>query len=150
MLRSFFQRGAVMLLLSTLVTAAAAGCSRQPRYDAPPVDGDDIVLTVGELPHDVPVFYTLMTGGRPVNFFVIRMNDGVHAYLDACVSCYQHRLGYASRDGRVICRYCSTEFSIYKLEKGIGGCYPIRIPGRTDVGRYRIRRAAIEAESFRF
>jgi hypothetical protein len=53
------------------------------------------------------------------------MQDRVLSFLDACLSCYPRKLGYKYTDGYVVCRACDTTYSVFKLEKGIGGCYPI-------------------------
>ena len=44
----------------------------------------------------------------------------------------------------VTCRYCNMKFPIYKLEKGLGSCYPIKIAGKTEQGKYLISLAALE------
>jgi hypothetical protein len=41
-------------------------------------------------------------------------------------------------------------FSIYKLEKGLGGCYPIRVSGRLENGNYLIPLAVLKAEAAKF
>jgi len=50
----------------------------------------------------------------------------------------------------VSCRACGLKFSVHKLEKGLGGCYPIRIEGRMENGRYLIPLASLEAEAEKF
>ncbi len=52
--------------------------------------------------------------------------------------------GYRPDDGVVTCRYCNMKFPIYKLEKGLGSCYPIRIAGRAENGNYLISLAELE------
>ncbi|MEK6700361.1 MAG: Fe-S-containing protein [Nitrospirota bacterium] len=87
---------------------------------------------------EVPQFYTYHSGGKNINFFIIKMNDKVLSFLDACASCYPKKLGYRYESGYVICRACNMSFSTHKLEKGLGGCYPIKIEGRTEKGKYLI------------
>lgn len=129
---------------------AVSSCTRQPLHPAPPQSEGNISIDVAALPLEIPQFYTYRSGDKKVNFFVIRMHDKVLSFLDACVSCYPHKRGYAHRDGRVICRKCNTDFSIYTLEKGVGGCYPIKLQGRTEGGMFLIPIAAVEAEAGKF
>ncbi len=72
------------------------------------------------------------------------MESGIQSYLDACASCYHHKQGYRPDDGAVTCRYCNMKFSIYKLEKGLGSCYPIKIKGKAEKDKYMISHAVLE------
>jgi uncharacterized membrane protein len=130
--------------------ASSASCSRQQRYAAPPTVGENVVIHTASLPLETPQFYSFHTKGKYVNFFVIRMKDGVLSFLDACLTCYPRKLGYESKDGYVACRACDTTYSVYKLEKGIGGCYPIRIEGTQEGDAYRIERATLERHAGKF
>jgi uncharacterized membrane protein len=130
--------------------ASLAACSRQQRYAAPPTDGDAIVIRVSALPLEQPQFYSYRAKGKDVNFFVLRMHDRVLSFLDACLSCYPRKLGYRYTDGYVVCRACDTNYSVYKLEKGLGGCYPIRIEGTQEGDFYRIERATLERHAGKF
>ena len=129
----------VMLLL------LFSACSRQPVHPAPAIEGRDAVFAVSTLKHETPQFFTYQYQGRNISFFVLRLNDKVSSFFDACVSCYPHKLGYKYEDGVVVCRACNMRFPVYRLEKGIGGCYPIRLEGRIEKGKYLIPLAAIEA-----
>lgn len=145
--------GAVGLMIVSFVVAlslAGPSCSSQPRYAQAPVSGSDVIIELAALPTDVPQFFTLPASPRPVSFFVIKMSNGVQSYLDACVTCYHHKRGYAYREGKVVCRKCNMDFSIYKLEKGVGGCYPIKIAGRTEDGVYRIPVSELEKHVKKF
>jgi uncharacterized membrane protein len=130
--------------------ASLAACSRQQRYAAPPIEGEAIAIPISSLPTEVPQFYSYRTKGKNVDFFVLRMQDRVLSFLDACLTCYPRKLGYQSKDGFVVCRACDTTYSVYKLEKGLGGCYPIRIEGRLDKGRYLIARSTLERHEGKF
>jgi hypothetical protein len=139
---------ATWCLLGACATLAA--CSRQPRYAAPPVEGENVVLQTASLPLEVPQFYSYRVKDKHVDFFVIRMQDRVLSFLDACLTCYPRKLGYEYKDGYVSCRACDTTYSIYKLEKGIGGCFPIRIEGRQEGGSYLIARSTLERNAAKF
>ena len=130
--------------------ASLAACSRQPRYAAPPIEGENVVIHTASLPLEMPQFYSFRTKGKDVNFFVIRMKDVVLSFLDACLTCYPRKLGYESKDGYVVCRACDTTYSVYKLEKGLGGCYPIRIEGTQEGDDYRIARSTLERHAGKF
>jgi len=140
-LRTFFLLGAV---------ASFAACSSQQRFPSPPMKGEDVVIPVASLPPEVPQFYSLRTKGKDVNFFVIRLQDRVLSFLDACLTCYPRKLGYAYKDDYVVCRACDTSYSIYKLDKGIGGCYPIRIEGAQEGTSYHIARSALDRHAGKF
>jgi uncharacterized membrane protein len=81
---------------------------------------------------------------------VIEIKGWVLSFLDACLTCYPRKLGYASKEGFVVCRACDTSYSVFKLEKGIGGCYPIRIEGTREGGLYRITKSTIDRHTGKF
>ncbi len=136
---------AVLLLAALLI-----GCTRQPVYPAPPVAGTDAVIDTATLTPDVPQFFTYQYQGRNISFFVISMDGRIISFFDACASCYKHKQGYRCEENGVTCRYCGMKFPIYKLEKGLGGCYPIKVEGRVADGKYRIPLASLEAEADKF
>jgi uncharacterized membrane protein len=135
-----------------LLGAAAliAACSSEQRFPRPPTRGEDVVIQVASLPLEIPQFYSYRAKGKEVNFFVLRMQDRVLSFLDACLTCYPSKLGYDSKEGYVVCRACNTTYSVYKLEKGLGGCYPIRIEGAQVGDAYRIERATLERHAGKF
>jgi uncharacterized membrane protein len=143
-----WQVRAILCLL--VLISSVASCSRQQRYAAPPIEGENVVIPAAALPLEVPQFYSYRIKDKDVNFFVIRMKDGVLSFLDACLTCYPRKLGYESKDGYVVCRACDTTYSVYKLEKGIGGCFPIRIEGRQEGGSYFIVRSGLERHAGKF
>jgi len=83
-------------------------------------------------------------------FFIIKIDDDILSFLDACVTCYPHKQGYRYEDGVVVCRAGNQRFPVYKLEKGIGNCYPIKIAGRVENGKYLIPRSSLEQEAGKF
>ena len=140
----------LLMALCMLVIALTASCSKQPLYPAPPLNGTNVSIEIASLPMEVPQFYTFRSGDKNVNFFVLRMKDKVLSFFDACITCYPSKRGYRYEDGYVICGACNTTYSIYKLEKGIGGCYPIRLEGKTETGRYLIPVSALERMASKF
>ena len=135
-------------LFTTAVLLAA--CHRQPNYQPPPLTGTDVSISLSSLQHENPQFYTYTVNGTNVNFFIVRLNERIQSFLDACVTCYPKKRGYADRNGYVECRACDMSFSLYKLEKGIGGCYPIKIEGRIENGNYRIPISTLVKAADRF
>jgi uncharacterized membrane protein len=145
------QRFAASALLSLLVVLAlVSSCSRQPRYPAPPLIGQDVAIDLAALEENVPRFFTYRFSGRNISFFVLRLQNKTLSFLDACVSCYPRKLGYRYEDGFVHCRSCDTTFSVFKLEQGFGGCYPIKVKGRVENGRYLISLAELQQHAGKF
>jgi uncharacterized membrane protein len=131
-----------LFLLFTVIMLAA--CTRQPVYPAPARIGTDFVVEVASLQLETPRFFTYQYNGKNISFFVMRINTGVQSYVDACASCYPHKRGYHYENGTVTCRFCNQKFSVNKLDKGLGGCYPIKIEGRVEKGQYLIPVAVLE------
>jgi uncharacterized membrane protein len=148
MLVYFVRKASLFIIIFT--AAVLSACSRQPSYPPPPLSGSEVSIPVSSLQLEVPQFYTYPVNGKHVNFFVVRLNDRILSFLDACVTCYTKKRGYEDRHGYVVCRACDTSYSLYKLEKGIGGCYPIKIEGRTENGNYRIPISTLENSANRF
>lgn len=139
---------AIILLCIILVTALS--CTRQPVYPPAAVSGNDAVIEISTLRPDVPEFFTYRFQGKNISFFVIKLDQKIASFLDACATCYSHKRGYRYEDDFVTCRFCNMKFSIYQLEKGLGGCYPIRIEGRIKNGKYLIPLASLEADAGKF
>jgi len=131
----------ITLLLATLLGFA---CTSRHTYAAPTIVGPNVVIEISALKTAEPLFLTYQYNGKQINFFILRLDSGVQSYLDACASCYHNKQGYRPEDGAVTCRYCNIKFPVYKLEKGLGSCYPIKLEGKTEEGKYLISRAALE------
>jgi len=137
-----------LFLLTVLLTCSS--CSRQPSYPSAPQSARDIIIDTEGLQSAVPKFYTYHFQGKNISYFLLKIDNKVSSFLDACASCYTRRQGYRFEDGAVTCRACGMKFSVYKLERGIGGCYPIKIEGRLDKGNYLIPVATLEKMADRF
>lgn len=127
-----------------------AACSKQPSYPVPPQRGSEIVLDVRFLQPETPVFFTYRYHGKRISFFVVRTGNRVNSFLDACASCYPHKRGYKYENGMLVCRFCNVEYSMAKIEGGIGGCYPIRITGSVRGAEYHIPVSALESMADKF
>jgi uncharacterized membrane protein len=139
-----------IVLSLSFVLVLLASCSRQPSFPPPRQIGPDVIIEVNELQPEYPKFYTYRYQDKSINFFVLKIQDRVLAFLDACMTCYPHKKGYRCEDGAVTCRYCNMKFSLYKLQKGLGGCYPIKIEGRIEDGNYLIPVATLEKAADKF
>lgn len=137
-------------LLPALFLLLLLACSRQPVYPPAPQNGTDIVIEVAALQPEVPKFYTYSYQGKNISFFLFKIQNRVLAFLDACASCYPHKQGFRYDKGFVSCRYCTMQFPVFKLEKGIGGCYPIKLEGRIEKGLFRIPVRSLEAAADKF
>jgi len=142
--------GPTLLAAASLLFFFLSACSRPPSYPAPQRIGADVVIETSNLELEVPKFYTYRYRGENINFFVIKMQGTILSFLDACASCYPHKQGFRCDGNEVVCRYCNTRFSIGKLEKGLGNCYPIRIEGRMESGKYLIPAATLERSADKF
>ncbi len=138
----------ILLLFCLLITLVS--CSRQAVYPGPDVSETNIVIDLSVLQPELPKFYTCTFQGKKINFFTILLNSKAVSFLDACTSCYPQKRGYKYQNGTVVCKDCDMTFSVYKLEKGLGGCYPIKIEGRTDKGKYFIPLTALQSAAHQF
>jgi uncharacterized membrane protein len=144
------RKNAAVLTVLLLASFLCSACARQHTYAAPTIIGPNAVIEISSLKTATPLFFTYQYQGKRINFFVLRLDSGVTSYLDACASCYHHQRGYRPDDGLVTCRYCNMKFPIYKLEKGLGSCYPVKIEGKAEEGKYLISLAVLESAAKMF
>ncbi len=133
-----------------LLAAILGACSRRPVYPPAATIGRDAVILVSELKPDTPLFRTYRFEGKNINFFVVLTGGRILSFLDACASCYPHKLGYRSEHGAVACNDCGTTVPLSGLERGIGSCHPLKLPGRLEQGKYLIPKAELEAAVDKF
>lgn len=138
------------LLYIALSLLFLISCSRQPVYTVPAIEGMDIVIDTGTLEPDIPRFYTYNYHNKNINFFVIKINGKILSFLDACANCYPAKLGYRFDSGYIICKRCSVRYSVSDVEKGFGGCLPIRISGHLKDGKYLIPVSVLQREPDKF
>ncbi|HWR58705.1 MAG TPA: Fe-S-containing protein [Thermodesulfovibrionales bacterium] len=81
---------------------------------------------------------------------MISIGGSVLSFLDACATCYQQKKGYSFDNGYFICRACGVRYSVSDIEKGIGGCYPIRISGNLRDRKYSIPVSTLRDAADRF
>ena len=87
---------------------------------------------------------------RKINFFVLKHEGKVLAFLDACARCYPEKLGYSFEGGRFICRKCNMSYSAEDIENGAGSCHPIKLKGELRGGVYRIPLVELRKHSNKF
>ena len=127
-----------------------SSCSRQHSYQKPLVKGSNVIVDINSLKPDIPAFYTYSYLGKKINFFVINVNGKVVSFLDACENCHPAKLGYRFEEGYLICRHCNVKYPVSKIEKGIGGCFPIPVTGRIQNGQYLIHVSMLEKMADKF
>ena len=140
----------MIALISALFYLLLISCSRQTVYPSAPQSGTDVVIEVAALQSEVPKFYTYHYQGKNISFFLLKIQDRVLAFLDACASCHPHKRGFRYENGCVSCRYCAMQFPVAKLEQGIGGCYPIKLEGKLENGQFRVPVKSLEAAADKF
>ncbi len=132
-----------IVLAGTLLGVMTA-CTSEAGYPPPPISGSQVVIDVKHLKPGTPLYFTHKKDGKNINFFVLMAGEKVRSFFDACVTCYPKKRGYRDDGGTVVCRACNQRFPVSTLEKGIGGCYPIKIPGVMKDESYRIPLSRIE------
>ncbi len=114
-------------------------CQSEQIHTDLPVKGDAIVISIDNLPDEKPEFFSITLDDRRINFFVVKTDDSVESYLDACMKCYPHQMGYRVDEQVIECRYCSVRYPVDSLKTGVGGCYPIPLHGNLQENEYTIR-----------
>jgi len=104
--------------------AQAATQGHEP-YPLITADAGVVRLPVASLGDGLAHFFTLMVGGRPVEFFVVKDESGtVRAALNACEVCFPAKLGYHQEGNEVVCNNCGRRFPISQVGVVHGGCNP--------------------------
>jgi hypothetical protein len=69
--------------------------------------------------------YTYMHQGRPIEFFVLKSQDGVvRAAFNACDVCYGAKQGYTQDGDHMVCNNCGRRFPADQINVVHGGCNP--------------------------
>ena len=114
-------------------------CAKKPVYPEAPSDGSAVRIALDQLSLKRPFFHTFYTQDKKgINYFVLRLDDSVESYFDACGKCYTKKLGYRQDGEGVFCRACDVSYSVHDLKDGIGSCYPIKLRGRVEGEYYAI------------
>jgi hypothetical protein len=82
--RAVAKNGLYLLLMFILLLAA---CSTPTAYPKAPVSGEDVIIGTLSFQPDTPQFLTYSSGNKNINLFVIKIDNEVLSFLDACLSC---------------------------------------------------------------
>jgi hypothetical protein len=139
-----------LFVVVLFVLLSLGACARQPSYPEPPRLGDDIAVDIGTLMPETPIFFTHRYQGKKISFFVLKVDEKVLSFLDACARCYPAKKGYRYGDGALFCRECNLRYSVTGIEKGVGSCVPIRLDGSVQNGKYLIPVSVLEKMADKF
>ena len=111
--------------LSSASTSVAATEGHLPY---PLVEADEsgtVRLSVETFDDYAAHYYTYMHNDQPIEFFILKSEDGVvRAAFNACDVCYSSLKGY-SQDGQImICNNCGSQFPADQINVVRGGCNP--------------------------
>ena len=137
-------------MLYLMLALGIVGCARQPEYAPPLLSGSDVAIEVSKLQEGIPLFLTHDHRGKKISFFVVKIDNTVLSFLDACNACYPHKRGYKYDHGMIVCLYCKEKYLINEIAAGSGNCYPIKLPGRIQAGRYLIAVLSLEKNANKF
>jgi uncharacterized membrane protein len=133
-----------------VVVVLAASCSRPSPYPEALKIGADVVIETTPLKPGVPAFFAYRFQEKRINFFVVRQEGKVLAFLDACNRCYPKKLGFRHEGDAVVCKACEERYPVSEIEKGFGSCVPLRVEGRLEGDRYLIPAAELEKSARKF
>lgn len=108
---------------STSYASATRGHAPYPLLEADPSGA--VRLPVGTFDDYVAHYYTYVHDDQPIEFFVLKSQDGVvRAAFNACDICYDALKGY-NQDGEVmVCNNCGRRFPADQINIVQGGCNP--------------------------
>jgi len=70
-------------------------------------------------------YYTYVHAGEPIEFFVLKSNDGiVRAAFNACDVCFEAQKGYSQDGDYMVCNNCGQRFPSDQINEVRGGCNP--------------------------
>ena len=76
----------------------------------------------------VPRFYQHRAEGKVlVRYFVVKLDDGAYAALDACASCWKSGQGHRVEDGELVCATCRKRFAVAELGSHSDACAPLAL-----------------------
>ncbi|MBF0318849.1 MAG: DUF2318 domain-containing protein [Nitrospirae bacterium] len=119
------------------------GCRESRTYEKAEFTGDAFQVDSTSFKEKTPAFYSHTDAAKAITFFVVKVNGQMLSFFDICNSCKYHNLGYRADKSFVECRNCRVTIPYEDLKTGIGGCYPIPLPGRQQNGMYTVTRAEI-------
>lgn len=139
-----------LFVLSSMILVWLISCTGKSGYPEPQVKNGEVVIDVRSLEPETPEFYSYHHKGKKINFFLIKTNDIIYSFFDACKTCYPKKLGFRHDRGRIICKSCNEGYPLSIITTGVGGCYPIMLGGQMKDGEYHIPLAALQAMRNKF
>ena len=118
-------------------------CSNGHVYEEAPFNGSKVIIDANMLKEGVPVFYTLRHNGRHINYIVMKTDNDIQSYFDACAECYPEKKGFRHEDGSLVCNLCNVGYSLHTFKEGKGSCYPFKLEGILKDNVYEIDKDTI-------
>jgi uncharacterized membrane protein len=143
-----------LVILSALIALALLLFSALPRAHAGLFGGPKEVkaqagvvsLPLADVSDGKAHFYTFKTGGKDVQFFVLKSKDGtIRTALNACDVCYREKKGYSQDGDTMRCNNCGMKFHSSKIMEVKGGCNPSPLARTLDAKNVTIREADLKA-----
>ncbi|HHN65706.1 MAG TPA: DUF2318 domain-containing protein [Nitrospirae bacterium] len=131
--------GRFIILLIFCLTLFINSCNEKSHYREVRERDGLIVLDITGLKDTEPLFYSYRTDKKVVDFFVIKIGDRIESYLDACMKCYPHKMGFRVDGFYLVCKYCNVRYPLDRLKEGAGSCYPIPLKGEVMKNQYVIK-----------
>lgn len=132
---------------------AAGEATRRASGEFTTVEPKDglIALPVADFADGKAKFYTLDTGVKEIDFFVLRSSDGViRAAFDSCDVCYAARKGYQQQGDEMVCNNCGQRFPSDKINEVKGGCNPAPLTREVQDDTLIIRASDVIGEGDRY
>jgi uncharacterized membrane protein len=124
--------GALALLRGGLATGRqaeavplVAATSQHDPYPQVFSQSGEIRLPVSAFADGEAHYFTYMHGDHPIEFFVLKSDDGVvRAAFNACDVCYSSKKGYSQDGDEMVCNNCGLRFAEENINVLKGGCNP--------------------------
>ena len=101
-----------------------------------------IYFTTADYADGAAKYYRYNGAAGPVNFFLVKSNDGVvRSAFDTCDVCYKALKGYRQEGNEMVCNNCDMRFRTDKINVVKGGCNPAPLK-RQQVGEKIVIAAA--------
>jgi uncharacterized membrane protein len=144
-----------LVILAALVALAVALASLAPRAHAFSMFGGPkevkaqngvVALPLADVSDGKAHFYSYKTGGKNVQFFVLKSKDGqIRTALNACDVCYREKKGYTQDGDFMICNNCGMRFHATKIMEVKGGCNPHPLARTLDAKTVTINETDLKA-----
>lgn len=135
---------ALALLLFSNLNHAHAGFFGGP--DVVRAQAGTVKIPLADVSDGKAHFYRFKTGGKDVDFFVVKSRDGVvRTALNACDVCFPAKKGYTQQGDYMVCNNCGQKFHSARVMDVKGGCNPSPLPRSLDAKNVVIREADLAA-----